>query len=161
MKRFLICLVVLAMMMCAVPTVSAEEDNMIITDEVITYFDDGFYTVTTLREEPMTANHLARGNFTRTGSKTITGYGTDGSIIWTFTVTGTFVVNEGVVSACTTARYSHTISSSVWSLQSANAAKTGNQAIGSATFIRKTLGITVETRDITCTLTCDKYGVMS
>jgi len=76
-------------------------------------------------------------------------------------VTGTFVVNEGVVSACITARYSHTISNSAWSLQSGNAAKTGNQAVASGTFIKKALGVTVQTVDTSVTLTCDKYGVLS
>ena len=159
MKRFLICVLVVAMMVCVVPAVSAQDSAPTVVSETVEYFDDGSYIVTTVTEE--TAAGIARAGYTKTGSKTVTGYANDNTVAWSFTVTGTFVVNEGVVSACNTARYSHTIVNSAWSLQSGNAAKTGNQAVGSATFIRKLLGVTVETRNISCTVTCDKYGVIS
>ena len=48
-----------------------------------------------------------------------------------------------------------------WSLKSGAASKSGNKAIGKGTFVKKTLGITVDTRDITCTLTCDVNGNLS
>lgn len=159
MKRFLICVLVLAMMACAVPAVSAQESAPTVVSEAIEYFEDGSYIVTTVTEE--TAAGIARAGYTKTGSKTATHYANDNTVTWTFTVTGTFVVNEGVVSACNSARYSHTIVNSSWSLQSGNAAKTGNQAVGSATFIKKILGVTVETKNVTVTVTCDKYGVIS
>lgn len=159
MKRFLIVVLVVAMMVCAVPAVSAQESAPTVVSESVEYFADGSYAVTVVTEE--SAAGVARAGYTKNGSKTYTHYNSNGSVNFTFTVTGTFVVNEGVVSACTTARYSHTISNSSWSLQTANAAKTGNQAVGSATFIRKTSGVTVETFDVSRTVTCDKYGVIS
>ncbi len=133
---------------------------MQIVSETTQYADDGSYIVTTVCEE-ISSNGLARAGYNKTGSKTVTHYASDNSVNWTFTVTGTFVVNEGVVSACTTARYSHTIVDTAWSLKSGNAAKTGNKAVGNATFARKLLGVEVNTEDVTVTLTCDKYGVLS
>ncbi len=159
MKRFLTFVLVFAMMVCAVPAVSAQESAPTVINETVDYFEDGSYAVTVVTEEP--AAGLARAGYTKTGSKTYTHYNSDNSVNWSFTVTGTFVVNEGVVSACTTARYSHSISNSSWSVEGANAAKTGNQAIGSATFIKKVLGVTIKTENITVTVTCDKYGVIS
>lgn len=160
MKRILMCLLVLVLATCMISTVSAQESNTRVVSEVVEYSDDGSYIVTTVCEE-ISSNGIARAGYNKTGSKTVTGYTADNSVAWTFTVTGTFVVNEGVVSACTTARYSYTTPISAWSLKSGNAAKTGNQAIGSATFVKKVLGITVNTEEVTCTLTCNKYGVLS
>lgn len=161
MKCFGIGLLTLALVICAIPGVSAQESNMRVVSEITEYADDGSCIVTTICEEVLTVADVARAGYNKTGSKTVTGKDQTGVVCWTFTVTGTYVVNEGVVSACITARYSYTTPNPSWSLQSGNAAKTGNKAVGSATFIKKALGVTVDTNDVTCTLTCDKYGVLS
>ncbi|MBE6762909.1 MAG: hypothetical protein E7553_00935 [Ruminococcaceae bacterium] len=162
MKRLWSFVFALVLMVCMITSISAQEaDSFRIVSETIETFEDGFSIVTTISEENLTAENAARAGYNKTGSKTVTGKDQTGAVCWTFTVTGTFVVNEGVVSACITARYSHTISNSAWSLQSGNAAKTGNQAVASGTFIKKALGVTVQTVDTSVTLTCDKYGVLS
>ncbi len=160
MKRFWICAVTFVLIACMIPCVSAQETETRLVSETLEYLDDGSYIVTTIHEEIPLIVPAATG-YTKTGSKTISGKTSDGTVCWTFTLTGTFVVNEGVMSACTTARYSYTVPVSSWSLKSGSAAKTGNQAVGSATFIKKVLGVTVETDDVSCTLTCNKYGVLS
>ena len=161
MKRLLTGMVAVLLAVCMMSTASAQVSDFRVISETTEVFEDGSYIVTTVSEQLMPSNSLARAGYNKTGSKTVTGYMADSSVAWTFTVTGTFVVNDGVMSACITARYSHTISNSAWSLQSGNAAKTGNQAVGSGTFIKKVSGSTVDTKTVQVTLTCDKYGVLS
>lgn len=160
MKQMISFALVLVMIFCAIPNAVAQETTTNVISETVQYLDDGTsVTITVTEEVPIVS--VAVTGYTKTGSKTITSTNASGDVNFTFTVTGTFVVNEGVVSACTTARYSYTTPASTWSLQSGNAAKTGNQAVGSGTFIKKLLGVTVDTEEVTVTLTCNKYGVLS
>ena len=104
MKRLGACLLAMVLLVCAVPSVSAQEPEMRVISETTEYAPDGSCIVTTLSEEVVENVGIARAGYNKTGSKTITSKDSDGAVRWTFTVTGTFVVNEGVVSACITAR---------------------------------------------------------
>lgn len=127
--------------------------------ETVEYFEDGSYAIVIVTEEsaPMTR----ATTYKKTGSKSYTLLNNAGEELWRFTVTGVFTVNEGVSATCTSATYSISITDTAWSNQSASAYASGSQAIGDATFIRKLLGITVETKSCHVVLTCDAYGNLS
>lgn len=127
--------------------------------ETIEYFEDGSYVVVTVTRP---SGRTARATtYQMSGSKAYIDYNQNGEELWRFTVNGTFTVNEGVSATCTAATYTISITNTAWSNKSASAYASGNQAIGDATFIRKLLGITVETRDCHVVLTCDEYGNLS
>lgn len=120
------------------------------------YYNDGSYLEIITSVEPSLV--AATGPYTRYASKEYTLYNSDRDTLWTFYVYGTFTVNPGVSATCTSTSYSTDIAASNWHLDGASTYASGNQAIGDATFIRKLLFITVETRTAHVVLTCDSNG---
>ena len=99
--------------------------------------------------------------YTKTGSKYYILRNKNGAELWRFTVHGTFSVNSGVSSTCTGVSHSISITEDAWQNESASTSRSGNQAIGDATFIKKLLFITVETKGCHVVLTCDSNGNLS
>ena len=131
----------------------------VIVNETIEYLPDGSSIVITVIDE--TSIMPLATTFTKTGSKVYSARNPDGVIMWQFTVHGTFSVNSGVSATCTAASHSINIVEDAWQNQSASTSRSGNKAIGNATFIKKLLFITVDTKDIQVTLTCDSNGNLS
>ncbi len=127
-----------------------------ILSETVEYFEDGSYLTVTVTEKP---SALARSAaYSVSGSKYYAYRANDNTEHWRFTVHGTFAVNSGISSACTESSYSYSISDDAWELESASSGSSGNQAIGEATFVRKLLLFTLESRDCGVVLTCDANG---
>ena len=82
-----------------------------------------------------------------------------GNLLWTATLTGTFTYN-GSTSACTNASCNTVIYDSVWHEGSINAYASGASANADVSMVRKFLFVTVETVNISLSLTCDKDGNM-
>ena len=122
--------------------------------KVIYMFDDG----SQLLEGQPTVIAQTRGGVT--AQKAYHHRNSDGNILWTATVTGTFTYN-GSTSACTSASYNIQVYNSSWSEQSGSAYPSGNSAIADVVMARKLLFIVVETVPVTITLTCDKSGNLS
>lgn len=133
--------------------------NGVVVNETIEYLPDGSSVVITVIDE--TSIMPLATTFTKTGSKVYSARNPDGVIMWQFTVHGTFSVNSGVSATCTAASHSINIVEDAWQNQSASTSRSGNKAIGNATFIKKLLFITVDTKDIQVTLTCDSNGNLS
>lgn len=140
------------MVLCVLPVgLSAESSGKIIS-QTTEYYEDGTYAVITVVEtEPVTRAS------TKGGEKTHTEYNPDGSVAWEFTVYGTFSVDIGTSVTCTNSSYSVNIVSSEWRRVSSIAKRSGNQAIGDASFINGS----GETRSCHVVLSCDKYGNLS
>lgn len=129
------------------------------SDYTVEYFSDGSYAVVEIREVDSIAT---RGSVTtKVAAKDYKVYNGNGSIMYIFTVTGTFEINRGVSSKCTKAVPSVTIYDNNWREISKSAWPKGNQAIGTATLKRYMLGIPVRTDTPNVTLTCDKNGNLS
>lgn len=132
--------------------------EMIPVFETTEYLSDGSYIRISVWEEPV----LSRaGSYRKTGSKSYVLHNASGESQWKFTLTGTFTINPGVSSVCTSATYSYDIYNTNWIYNRATSYYTGNQAIGEAEFIRKLLGITVERESFQIVLACDKNGNLS
>jgi hypothetical protein len=119
--------------------------------KVIHVFDDG----SQLLEGQLVVVTQKRGSLT--AQKPYYHCKSNGTVLWTATVTGTFTYN-GSSSSCTNASYSTETYSNSWSEQSGNAYPSGNSAIADVVMIRRLLFIIVETVPVTITLTCDKHG---
>ena len=147
MNKVLSALLVVALMLGSVSVAQAFNDAVV----DITYYDDGSYVITTINYA------AARSSSTITGSKT----SSDGIKAFSLTVYGTFSYDGTSQAVCTNASYSHDIYKNDWSLKSASATKSGNTATATGTFIRKELGITVDTKTRTVNLSCDRNGNLS
>lgn len=78
-----------------------------------------------------------------------------GSVVATYTLHGKFTY-DGTTATCTSATYSTSTDSSLWSFESATAYKSGAKAIGSFT-----ANSFLQTISETVTISCSKTGVIS
>lgn len=151
MKRLLT--LVLALCICImVPMTGTYAEEVV--GEDIEYLADGSYFVTRI------VSVDSRVASTKSGTKVRTYYDSEGTKIFSFTVHGSFNY-DGTTVTCIDASYTYEIYDSAWSLKSATASKSGATATASGTFVKKVLGITVNTKTLTPTLTCDKNGTLS
>lgn len=138
----------------ALPCTTFASNSIITVDESseITYLDDGSYYVTTITES------LARS--TKSGSRSTTYYSSSDVALWKVTIKGTFSY-DGTSATCTSASHTVTIYDSAWYTYSQNSYESSNKAIAEVTMKQKMLGITITTRNVTLTITCDKNGNLS
>ncbi|MBQ8558684.1 MAG: hypothetical protein IJ439_01675 [Tyzzerella sp.] len=135
-------------------------DNFEVISENIEYLSDGTsVTITVLEEKDALPTRAT--SYTKSGAKNYTAKDSNGNILWTFTVKGTFTVNSGVSATCTSTSYSTSNLSSGWELDSASTYASSNTAVGDATFKHKTLFITTDTKSCHVVLTCDANGNLS
>lgn len=160
MKKMISFVCAVVLLACGTMNVGALTETapttQVVVSETVEYFEDGSYITTVITEEPT----LARAT-TKTGSKTSTYKDADGDALWQFVVTGTFSVNTGVSATCTKASHTETIYNDSWSVASASATKSGNKAIGNATFEKEILFVTTDTVERTLTLVCSVNGALS
>lgn len=149
MKRMISSVLFLAMLVLILPVNALAAD----TSDVI-YFEDGsFMTI-----EIETLGSRAAG--TVKGNKSYTYTASDGTTCWKATLSGTFTYT-GSSSTCTASSCSVTVYESDWSTSSKRATKSGNTAKASVTMVRKALGVTVDTKSASISLTCDANGNLS
>ncbi len=167
MKKILTCFttIIILIMILSSTLLHTQAANPIELDatnvvcQTMEYFEDGSY-ITIIVTEHVSATPRAT-TYTKTGSKHYVMRNKDGDELWRFTVNGTFSVNSGVSATCAKSTYTIKITEDAWQNDSASASKSGNQATGKATFIKKLLFITTDTRNCSVILSCDKNGNLS
>lgn len=167
MKKFLTFFMsaIMAFTIVSVPFVSAQAVDLEnfppenIISETTEYLQDG--TSVTIIVVDHSIPQTRGTTFTKTGSKYYIARNKNGVELWRFTVHGTFSVNSGVSATCTANSYSIKITEDAWQNESASTKRSGNQAIGDATFIKKLLFITTERKSCHVVLSCDKNGNLS
>lgn len=144
MKRVICSLLVVMLVLCSIPICgnAAEREQ------------ERSYAVV----ETITSGARASGRIS--GSRPYTYYDSTGVAQWKVVLNGSFTYT-GSSATCTSASCSVTIYNSEWYTVSKNASKSGNTATGSFSIGRKALGVTVETKDVTLKLSCDKNGNLS
>lgn len=150
MKKVLSILFAALFLLMLIPSAPAKAET---TTDVV-YFEDGSYVVTVLQE------YSTRSSNQKTASKSSTLYDPNGGSVATLTVHGTFRY-DGITVTCTASSYTYQIHNSSWSFSSGSASKSGNTATAKGTFARKVLGITVDSKTLTVSLSCDKNGNLS
>lgn len=129
-----------------------------VISEAIEYFEDGSSIVITVIEE----SPIIRGtSYNESGSKRCIMKNNSGNEICSFTIHGTFSVNSGSSVTCTATSCSFSITDDAWENDSTSSYCSGNQAIGDATFIRKLLSITIDSKNCHVVLSCDNEGNLS
>ena len=111
---------------------------------------------------PVTVTLYASTVRTRGGSYQIIGnkdytYGSD----WTFTVYGTFQVNQGSSVSCTASSYGTSIGNASWRCTGGSATRSGATATARGTMTRYAVGVAVQTVHPSVSVSCDKYGNLS
>lgn len=157
----LLCLLIGCSVLCA-PAAQAQEETGILVSQQVEYLEDGSKIITCVYEEVSNQGiATAATTVTKSGKKTQTVQDSDGDILFTLTVNGTFSVIMGNSCSCTASSYSYTTPGSGWSLKTGSATKSANKAYANATFVKKILGITTQTKTSSVTLTCSINGVLS
>jgi len=133
-------------------------DSKIVTDYIEKLEDGSYYHITISENE---SSSISRSIQTRNGSREITYHDPDGVALWKYTLYGTFQYNPGASSTCISSSYTINIYDDNWENTSASSSKSGNRAIGEATFIKKVLFITTHEENVHATLSCDSYGNLS
>ena len=123
----------------------------------VEYLPDGSSLTTEVQE---VVGPQTRATVTKTGQKVLTYKDSNGKLLWKYTLTAEFSVNQGVAT-CTRANGLPTVYASDWSTAGNQPSRSGNRATGTVTMQRKVLGNVVETKRETITLTCDKNGNLS
>ncbi len=154
---FMLCALLCLCLFCAMP-VSADSAYPAEAQQLIRrtteYTEDGYTIVTEVYE----TLSKARASGTKSGQKSTTvKNASTGELLFTFTVSGTFRYT-GSSATCLDASYSYAISDSAWSLKTASASASGNTATANGTFVRKVALITVESKDVSVSLSCDENG---
>lgn len=126
--------------------------------ETTEYFEDGSYVVTTLEVED--ENSMARATSTKTGSKTVIFYNADDEKMVTVKLTATFSYT-GSSATCTNVSPTFTVHESTYRVTKATGTKSGNQGIGEFTVKHYFLGVAIQTRETTITITCSNTGTLS
>ena len=143
MKRFISLMLMAVLLFCTIPVRGSAVGNQVQT----------FYF-----EEVITNGARASGS--KSGSKPYTYYDSDGKTLWKATLTGSFTYN-GSTATCTSSRVDVTIYDSTWHTASKSSNKSGNTASASVTMEKRQLGITVTSKSVSMSLSCDKNGNLS
>lgn len=134
------------------PAFAAEADWQVVS-QMTEYLADGTPVTVTLSVQPT----RARGrSYTVSGKKDYT-YGSQ----WSFTVYGTFSVNEGVSVSCTGNSYSYSIGNSEWTLVTGSSGRSGATATASGVMRQTRQGAVLQTVYPSVSVSCDAYGNLS
>ena len=145
----------------SVGTVSLSSNNVTVVHSEITYFPDGSYIIDTVYEieDVGAVSTFSSAPYIRTGFRNVGSYMSNGSIIWQFTLSGTWTVTPGVSAVCTNSQITTTINNSTWKFSNGNSWTEANRAHGSGTFTQYSLWvIPVATVNVNIWLGCDVNG---
>ena len=85
-------------------------------------------------------------------------YDSDNNLEWKYTLYATFEYEYGVSSVCTNAYYVQNIYKGNWTFSNGAAYTSANSATGTGRYVEKYLFITVNTIEVSLTMTCDVFG---
>ena len=155
MKKILLILLTITMlsfsMLCT--PISAASTTEKVTAVTIEYLENGDYIETIITyEEALTRS-------SKTASKTKNYKNSDGDVMWSVTVRGTFSYN-GTTSSCTAVSHSTTSPGTYWSIKSASSSKSGNTATAKAGATKSISGVSQD-YSMSVSLTCSANGTLS
>lgn len=152
MKKILALTLLLTLLCCTVFCLPAGATST--TKVTVEKLDNGDYieTIITYYE----TNDRAA---TKSGSKTANYKNSDGDIMWSITVNGTFTYN-GTTSSCTSVSRSASAYADGWSIKSSSCSKSGNCASATAV-ATKTILLTTKDYTMSVNLYCSPYGILS
>lgn len=133
-------------------------NNLQLVSESVEYYEDGSSLVISVYEETVqTRSNL----YNRVGRKDYKYRDANGTVLWTFAVTGEFRVLEGASVTCISASCSAEVFHEAWVCTRKYAETSGSWAIANGEFERSLLGIVIDRDTVQVSLTCDVYGNLS
>ena len=162
-KIFIITIFILSLLFLNF-TINAEEviDNIVFSEvkQEIVYLENGNYLVKKVKEQNNEIMTRATSYY-KTGELEVEEYNVNDKLLWTYTLTGTFLIETGVSCVSTNATYSTEIYKNTWSFSNGSTTYVSNHVTGYGVFTCKVLFITAQTINIDVTLYCDSYGNLS
>lgn len=153
------------LMPLATTSARAEEIGPLPTDTIVSetteYFEDGTSLTTVITERIVAQPQAASNIVKKEGMKTVYARNKDKEVLFSLMVHGYYTINMGVSATCTLSGCMAKVVDTAWTKESDVPTYTANKAIAEAKFVRKVLFVTLETRVLKVTLTCDKNGVLS
>jgi hypothetical protein len=150
MKKIILIIMTLSFIISLTPTFAKE----ITCQEV--YLGDGIYVETIIEESEIALLSLK----TKTGSKTNKYKDSNGTVLYTLTVSGVFTYT-GSSSTCISSSTSTTVSSNNWTVISNTSSKSGNKATAKEIYNQYLDGRLVQTKTCNITLTRSATGSLS
>ena len=122
--------------------------------------EDGCYWETVIQDVPLLQT-ATTASTTKTITKTKTSYYTNsnGVVLWSVSVTGTFSYN-GSTSKCTSCSHKATAPGASWSIKSSSSSRSGNSATANAIATHYN-GIISKDYSKSVTIKCSKDGIIS
>lgn len=158
MKKILFILISIVLILCFCVTSFAVDTEKSSVQSYVEYLEDGSYLTITIEED--VSSFATYTTNTKSGRKTIEYISSDGEVLWSATLKGTFAYT-GTTAMCTSSSITYSILDDSWKITSATASKTMNKAVGNVTAKHYFLGIPIKTVEETITLTCSASGVLS
>lgn len=162
MKRILSFLFAIILLFAVAPSSSASAEGEAALIETIYYQDGSFAVITVTEEVSMIKDDTFSRAFSyiRNGSKTYTYYNSSGVAEWSATLNASFTY-DGSTATCTAANCQVTIYDNAWYVISNSSGYSGNTATANVSVGYRVLGVSVGTKSITITLSCDANGNLS
>lgn len=137
----------------------SEESNI---KESAYNFDDGSYLIVTVEEINPNQSFFATSS-TKTLSKTTTYYNSSDVAQCSLTVIASFSITSGKSVTCTGVRYETASYDDNWSVENVstsynNSSNSQSSGTASGNFIKRVLGIKINTVDVSVSVTCDCNG---
>lgn len=139
-------------------SVSVKASDYVLSTD-IEYFENGESFEVTIIEHHSDVSTRANSK-TKSSSKIGKYRDSNGTVLWSVTVTGTFTYN-GSTSKCTASKVSASSNHSNWRIASKNSSRSKNTASATATAKRYNGSNVVQTSTKTVKLSCSKNGTLS
>lgn len=150
MKRFS-CTILIAIVIISLLSVHV---NATETSENIFYMDDGSYIIAYTEELG------TRASTSKTGKRIFEYYNNNDEMQWKATLTAKYLYT-GTTATCTSSQCDVTVYNSDWYVVDKSSGMLGGKATADITMGRKVLGVTVEKKNVSMSLTCDANGNLS
>lgn len=150
MRRVASIVLLVTFLFSSIPLTGYAEEN----SSPIIFFDDGSYLLMSIQSIDI------RATGTKTGTKKADYYSSSDELLWNVTLRGTFSYT-GTSADCTSTTCNVTVYNSSWYEVSKSATKSGATAYCEATLGQKFLGITIDKKTVSMSLSCDANGNLS
>ena len=162
MKKIISMLLVITLFSISViPAAATVSENKSVKVVSIEPLEDGYYVETTIEILPQLGfgNEIQATYSTITSTKTSSYKNSNGDVMCSLSITGTFTYN-GSTSSCTSCYHSYSAPGSTWEVLNASSSRSGNSATATAT-ARHHLIVSYADYPMSVTVSCSANGTIS
>lgn len=153
MKKLFVVFLLIALLCCTVFCTPVSAAPLSEASKItVEYLENGDYIETIISEDSLTRS-------SKSGTKTKNYKNSNGDIMWSVTVRGTYTY-DGIVALCTSCSHSTSVYSSAWSIKNSSSSRSGNTATANATATLK-MGLISQDYSMSVSLSCNANGTLS